>query len=160
MTITQKSFGWIFLMPFYCWLGKVKHNLLPDPSSEHFSSGLASLIWFIIFCYTLESDYIDGQSKDYEDVMRTWAWDRVWPVHGSEWRIGEWPSDKTLSYDKNISCDKKLSGLWMMDWELGSDLAGVGRAVGEAGGALVQLHLIRGYEETRIKVHEETRIQW
>ena len=33
---------------------------------------------------------------------------------------------------------------------LANDLAGVGRAVGEAGGALVQLHLVRGYVDMRI----------
>ena len=30
---------------------------------------------------------------------------------------------------------------------LADDLAGVGRAVREAGGALVQLHLVRGYAD-------------
>ena len=37
----------ILFLPFLCWLEKVKHNLLPDPSSEHFSSGLVSWICLV-----------------------------------------------------------------------------------------------------------------
>ena len=48
-----------------------------------------------------------------------------------------------------------------LNGRLANDLAGVGGAVGEAGGALVQLHLVRricGYGDTRMRDCEDMGI--